>query len=199
MTSPLFVGIAGGSASGKSTFTRLLQQRLSAAAPQLQIASYSTDHYFHRDFTRIPTYTSPAFGAQLPDFNHPDGLDIPQLVADLHARTCGENPPDMILMEGHLLFYFAELRERFDVRIFIDLDGETRALRRMVRNLAHPGDPIPDHSPQSIASYYLESAREGYRTFIEPTKHYADLVINGDGDFQRTAGLVTAMLLNLRK
>ena len=86
------------------------------------------------------------------------------------------------------------MRNQLAVRIFIDLDGETRALRRMVRNLEHPGDPIPDHSAQSIASYYLESARTGYLQFIEPSRQYADLILRGDGDFERSAALVSAMV-----
>jgi uridine kinase len=192
---PLLVGIAGGSASGKSTFVRTLMQHLAAAAPALDIQTISSDRYFHRDRAKIPLYHSPAFQTELPDFNHPDALDIAQMLADLDAILAGETPPDVILLEGHLLFHYEALRERFDLRIFIDLDGETRALRRMVRNLAHPGDPIPEHSAQSIASYYLESAREGYRRFIEPTRQFADLIVNGDSDFQRTAALIAPIIL----
>ena len=192
---PLLVGIAGGSASGKSTFVRTLTQQVVAAAPALVIQTISSDRYFHRDRAKIPLYTSPAFQTELPDFNHPDALDIAQLLADLDGILAGDTPPDVILLEGHLLFHYVALRERLDLRIFIDLDGETRALRRMVRNLAHPGDPIPDHSAQSIANYYLESAREGYRRFIEPTRAFADLIVNGDGDFQRTAALIAPIIL----
>jgi uridine kinase len=192
---PLLVGIAGGSASGKSTFVRMLTQHLTAAAPTLVIQTISSDRYFHRDRSKIPHYASSAFQTDLPDFNHPDALDIAQLLDDLDALLAEETPPHVILLEGHLLFHYEALRERFDLRLFIDLDGETRALRRMVRNLAHPGDPIPDHSAQSIASYYLESARQGYRRFIEPTRQWADLIVNGGGDFQRTAALIAPIIM----
>jgi uridine kinase len=197
---PLLVGIAGGSASGKSTFVRILTEQIAATAPALAIQTISSDRYFHRDRSKIPLYKSQAFLTDLPDFNHPDALDIAQLVADLDVVLEEKSPPDVVLLEGHLLFHYEVLRERMDVRIFVDLDGETRALRRMVRNLAHPGDPIPDHSAQSIASYYLESAREGYRRFIEPTRQFADLIINGDGEFQRTAALVAPIIIaNVKK
>lgn len=190
----LIVGISGGSASGKSTFIHMLSEKIKLSDPAINMRTISTDHYFHRDFSQIPTYFSPAFQTELPDFNHPDALDIPQLIKDLKALLSDENSPDLILLEGHLLFHYPDLRDMLDLRIFIDLDGETRALRRMVRNLEHPGDPIPDHSAQSIANYYLESARSGYQRFIAPTKQYADLILNGDGDFQRTAPMVSVMI-----
>lgn len=196
MSSPFLIGIAGGSASGKSTFVQQLTALLKNSAPELSVHSISTDHYFYRDFADIPTYTSPTFQTELPDFNHPDALNIPQLLADLQEQSQELEPARVILVEGHLLFYYEALRNQFDLRIFIDLDGETRALRRMVRNLERPGDPIPDHSAQSIANYYLESARQGYRKFIEPTRQYADLIINGDGDFQRTAALIAPIIIS---
>lgn len=195
----LLVGIAGGSASGKSTFVRILHEQLHQDAPALQVHSISTDYYFRRDFSQIPSYHSHTFGTDLPDFNHPDALDMHQLVLDLEAMRQGPTPPSVILLEGHLLFYFPYLRELLDVRIFIDLDGETRALRRMVRNLAHPGDPIPDHSAQSIANYYLESAQAGFRQFIEPSRQYADLILRGDGDFQRTAAMMSVMVCSMAR
>ncbi|NSW53829.1 MAG: hypothetical protein HPY85_15115 [Anaerolineae bacterium] len=191
---PILVGIAGGSASGKSTFTNILETDLRENAPGLLLHTIHMDRYFHRDADQIPHYSSAAFQMQIPDFNHPDALDIQQLVHDLDALLEQSPSPDVILLEGHLLFHYLPLRERLDVRIFIDLDGETRALRRMVRNLAHPGDPIPDHSAQSIANYYLESARSGYQKFIEPTRQFADVLLRGDGDFHRTAAMMSAMI-----
>ena len=190
----LLVGIAGGSASGKSTFVHILTKEIEKTSPALNVKTFSSDRYFRRDFSQIPTYSSKSFGQELPDFNHPDALNMAQLAADVQSTLVEENPPDVILVEGHLLFHDAEVRDLFDVRIFIDLDGETRALRRMVRNLEHKGDPIPDHSAQSIANYYLESARTGYQRYIAPTRQYADLILNGDGDFERCAGLVNAII-----
>ncbi len=183
------IGIAGGSASGKSTFVRAFAAAISSTNPNLQVETISTDRYFYRD-GRIPKYDSPAFQQEIPNFNHPEALDIPQLLADLRSLQT----PDVVIVEGHLLFHDPEVRNLFDIRIFIELDGEIRALWRMVRNLEHPGDPIPDHSAQSIASYYLESARQGYLNFIAPTKQYADLILRGDADFSRIANLLTAMV-----
>ncbi|MEE4194436.1 MAG: hypothetical protein V2J07_04485 [Anaerolineae bacterium] len=186
---PLMIGIAGGSASGKSTFLRTVVEAIKNSHPDLNIETISTDRYFYRD-DRIPKYVSPAFQQEIPNFNHPEALYIPQLLEDLESLQT----PDIVLVEGHLLFHYPDVREKFDIRLFIDLNGETRALRRMVRNLEHHGDPIPDHSAQSIASYYLESAHKGYVKFIEPTKQYADLILRGDADFSRVAKMINAMV-----
>lgn len=189
---PLMIGIAGGSASGKSTFVRALEKTIAASKPDLKVKTISTDGYFYRD-NRIPRYESPSFQQEIPNYNHPDALDIPQLLIDLDELKTDQSL-DVGLIEGHLLFHYAAVRELFDVRIFIDLDGETRALRRIVRNIEHKGDPIPDHSPQSIANYYLESAQQGYIQFIEPTKQYADLILRGNANSTRTAELISAMI-----
>ena len=104
---PLLIGIAGGSASGKSTFAHTLVERISNDNPTLNIRTISTDQYFHHDFSQIPTYESPAFHTDLPDFNHPAALDIPQLLSDLENIQQEENSVDVVLLEGHLLFHFA--------------------------------------------------------------------------------------------
>lgn len=189
------VGIGGGTASGKSTFTRALVQTLETATAYLNVTALGCDRFFRFGTPEMPTIDSPTFGVAVPDFNHPDSLDIERILNDLDTLRQAPETPDIIIIEGHLLLHWPEIRDRLDLRLFIELDADTRALRRLVRNIGHAYDPIPDHSPQAIASYYLESAKTGHARYIEPTRVYADLILRGDADFDRTAPMVAALIV----
>lgn len=192
--SSLVVGIAGGSASGKSTFTAALLEALPVLCPGAGVRVMHSDRYFRVGTPEMPMFVSPSSGKTQADMNHPDSIDTQRMLADLDALARAEEAPDILILEGHLLLCWPEVRERLDLSLFVDLDGETRALRRLVRNLEHLGDPIGDHSPRSIAMYYLESAKVGYERYIEPSRVHADLILRGDGDFARTAPMVAAVI-----
>ena len=83
------------------------------------------------------------------------------------------------------------LRERCQLRLFIQLDADARALRRMLRNMKN--GPV-NADPEFIAAYYLESARAGHARYIEPSRVYADLTLRGDADFDRVAPIVAAAI-----
>ncbi|MBN1248521.1 MAG: hypothetical protein JXC32_12745 [Anaerolineae bacterium] len=188
------VGIAGGSASGKSTFTKRLLETLPAICPDARVVDLHTDRYFRVGAPDMPTFVSPSSGKTMPDFNHPDTIDSDRLVADIDALQQGEESPDVIIVEGHFVLCFADLRDRLDLSLFVELDPDARALRRMVRNLARRGDPLDEHTPDAIATYFLESAEVGHERYIEPSRVYADLILRGDGDFSRTAPMIAAMI-----
>lgn len=188
------VGIGGGTASGKSTFTRALVQTLADAAPTLNVVALGCDRYFRFGSPEMPTYHSPTFDVAVPDFNHPDSLDINRILKNLDALLVSRDAPDVVIIEGHLLLHWPEIRERLDLCLFIELDADTRALRRLVRNIGTTNDPIPDHSPASIANYYLESAKVGHARYIEPTRIHADFILRGDADFSRTAPMVAKLI-----
>jgi uridine kinase len=194
-TSKCFViGIAGGSASGKSTFTAVLLETLRAMCPGARIVDLHTDRYFRIGSPDMPTFVSPSSGKTLPDYNHPDTIDSDRLVADVDALLQSEDPPDVIVVEGHFVLAFNDLRSRLDLGVFIELDPDARALRRMVRNLVHHGDPLGEHTPEAIATYFLESAKVGHERYIEPSRVHADLILRGDGDFSRTAPMIAAII-----
>ena len=113
---------------------------------------------------------------------------------DQAKKMVGKLKPDVLLLEGLMVLHIPDIREQLDLRLFVELDADTRALRRLVRNIGHQHDPIPDHSPQSIANYYLESAKVGHMRYIEPSVIYADLIVRGDADFGRVAPMVAAVI-----
>ncbi len=193
----LVVGVAGGSASGKSTFVRALQQALAGGQPPLRVEVISTDHYFRSPAEGGPTFISPSSGEEMVDCNHPDTPDNPRLVADMDQRRAAGDAPDVLVVEGLMVLHVPAIRERLDLRLFVELDADERALRRLLRNLGTANDPINARGPASIAAYYLESARLGHTRYVEPSRVYADLILRGDADFLRTAPLVAAVIRDL--
>jgi uridine kinase len=180
------VGIAGGSASGKSTFAAALADRLTGGAAGQRVEVFGTDRYFRKEGG--PTFVSPSSGESQFNANHPDSLDLPRLLIDLDARTNAADAPDVIVVEGLMVLHHESLRERLDLRLFMELDADERALRRMLRNMAN------GHDPRGIATYYRECARIGHARYVEPSRVHADLILRGDADFARTAPMVAALI-----
>jgi uridine kinase len=187
------VGLAGGSASGKSTLSRALAGALSLP-PALSVAVFSTDAYF-LPHDRIPRFYSPTRQREMVDYNRPDSLDLPRLLADLETRRADPDPPDVLVLEGLMVLHHPEIRQALDLRVFVELDADQRALRRMVRNLEHGGDPLDGiNTPETIAGYFLESAKVGHERWVEPSRAHADLVLRGDGDSARAARFLAAII-----
>ena len=178
-------GIAGGSASGKSTFAKALTGTLAAREPSLRVQVISTDHHW-RERSGPPRFTSPSSGVEQFNNNHPDALNTDSLFAALDAVDA-----DIVLLEGLMVLHLPRVRERLDLRLFIELDADERALRRMLRDL-QGGRGLPD--PERIATYYRESARVGHAAYVEPSRVYADIIIRGDSNFARTAAMVAAII-----
>jgi len=185
------VGIAGGSAAGKSTFARALVQALAEGEPALRAEIVGMDRYLYRGAEGGPTFVSPSTGETRPDNNHPDSADNTRLVADLEVRRADKDAPDVLIVEGLMALAVPEIRQRLDLRLFIELDADERALRRLLRDLAG-GRGTGD--PEFIVRYYRECARVGHARYVEPSRVHADLILRGDADFARTAPLIAALV-----
>jgi uridine kinase len=189
----LIVGIAGGSASGKSALTSALCQALTDLHPAMTLRVVHTDSYFKPGSPEMPTLVLSS-GERSPDYNRPDSIDLHQVAEDLDAISQAEDAPDVLIVEGLMVLHSEEIRERLDLRLFVELDADTRALRRLIRNLERPGDPISDQGARSIATYYLESAKVGHERYVEPSCVHADLILRGDADFARIARMLAAVI-----
>lgn len=189
--SPLVVGIAGGSASGKSTLTRALADMLQQK--QHQVSIMNADRYMRKniDDPQTPTFYSPSTASTLFDANHPNSINWTALLEDLHTGLSAVDRPDIVLLEGHLLFYEERVRQQLNLRIFIELDADERALRRMLRDM-QGGRTSRD--PVFIANYYLECARVGHARYIEPSRVYADLIVRGDANWDRLGPMLCAVI-----
>lgn len=185
---PIVVGIAGGSASGKSTLTAVLRPKLEESG--LVVRSFGLDAYFWKDMTQSPTVTLPS-GSVFFNRNHPDSADLERLLKDVEQAR-GE--ADILLLEGHFLLVYERARALMDLKVYVDLEPDVRALRRLVRDMKGGRG---DTDPAWIAEYFLECAKKGHDQYIEPSKAYADFVVRGDADPERTADLLRATILGI--
>ena len=183
------VGIAGGSASGKTTFTAALHAALTERG--LAVEKIGMDRYFYREKPGGPRFVSPTTGEEMPDNNHPNSADNARLIADLQSQRSAENAPDVMLIEGLMTLHLPELRDILDLRLFLELDADVRALRRLLRDM-NGGRGSTD--PHIISAYYRECARIGHAAYVEPSRSHADLILRGDADFARTAPMVADVI-----
>lgn len=196
---PYVVGIAGGTGSGKST----LSERLSQALPG-EVVLIRHDNYYH-DQTHLPfaeriktNYDHPlAFETELL-IQHLDELRtgcriyMPEYDFTQHTRRPHEvlvEPKRIILVEGILVLENAALRERLDLRIFVDTDSDTRILRRLVRDVNERQRTV-----ESVIEQYLRTVKPMHEQFVEPNKRYADIIVPEGGQNQVAIDMIVARL-----
>ncbi len=167
MNKPYIVGIAGGTASGKSTFTQWLEQTLS----DLDLKVFHMDSYFKPADVR-PTAKAPISGKEYLDDNCPDTIFYEQLREDL-AQAVAQGH-ELILVEGLLALWYDWLYEQLDLKLFIDCQADERIVRRLKRNMAQRGLSFDE-----IAGVYLDMVRYRHQQYVEPTKWRADFILNG--------------------
>jgi uridine kinase len=188
MSLPLVVGIAGGTASGKTTVARKVREALA----DCRVAFIDQDSYY-RDLSDISLDERREI-----NFDHPDAFDLELLVAHLgelkagrsidkpvydfvtstrQPRTVRVDPGDMILIEGILVLHMKPVREEMDVRIYVDTDDDLRILRRLERDIHERGRDF-DH----VVNQYLRHVRPMHMGFVEPSKHHADIIIPHGGN-----------------
>ena len=183
MTTPLVIGVAGGSGSGKTTVVRRI------------VESIGTDHVtvvehdrYYRDRNDLRLEERAAL-----NYDHPDSLETDLLVRHVlelragravevpsydfarHARqpvTQAALPRKAIIVEGILIYADADLRKLMDVKVFVDADDDTRFIRRLQRDIAERGRTV-----SSVIEQYLGTVKPMHLEFVEPSKRYADIII----------------------
>lgn len=189
---PLVIGIAGGSGSGKTTVAQNILQRV---GPD-QISFIQHDAYY-KDLSGLP----PIQRAEV-NFDHPNSLENELLIKHIqdlkrglsvevpiydfstHRRTKSTftvEARSVILVEGILIFAESTLRDFFDVKIFVDTDSDIRFIRRLQRDIAERG-----RTTESVIKQYLATVRPMHLEFVEPSKRYADVIIP-EGGFNAAA------------
>jgi uridine kinase len=184
---PLIVGIAGGSGSGKSTVAGRVTDALRGAS----VAFIDMDAYY-RDFSSLPMEER-----RRVNWDHPAAFDWDLLCAQLarlaagqpiekpvydfvtHTRAARTEPvpaADVIVIDGILLLADARVRERCDVKVFVDADADVRLIRRIRRDLTVRGRSLED-----ILEQYLTFVQPMHLEFVEPSKRYADVIIPRGG------------------
>ncbi len=184
---PFLIGVAGGSSSGKTT----VAERLAELAGERHLALIKLDSYYV-DLGGLSLEERTAF-----DFDHPDAFDWPLLNDHLAALAAGASvpvpvydyvefnrsaevrvvrPARIVVVEGILVLWEPSLRERFDLKVFLDTDADLRLIRRLRRDVAERGRTV-----ESVIEQYLRTVRPAHEQFIEPSKRYADVIIPEGG------------------
>lgn len=195
---PFLIGIAGGTGSGKTTVARKIYESL-----QLDSAVFLDHDSYYRDLGHLPREERVRV-----NFDHPDSLDNELLVEHLdrlirrepiqkpiydfaaHTRTAESvllHPRDVVLVEGILLFAEAALRDRFDLKIFVDTEPDVRFIRRLRRDLEMRGRTL-----ETVVEQYLTTVRPMHWEFVEPSKRYADIILPRGGENEAGIGTIAA-------
>lgn len=179
----IIIGIAGGTGSGKSTFTNRLRDRFGD-----NITVIYHDNYYKRH-DDIPFEERKKL-----NYDHPDALETDLLIEHIKRLRNGESiecpvydytvhnrsdktvridPRKIILIEGILLLADPRLRSLLDIKIYVEADADQRILRRILRDVKERGRDI-----DNIVEQYLTTVKPMHYLYVEPTRATADIVIN---------------------
>ena len=179
----IVIGIAGGTGSGKSTFTNRLKEEF-----QDQVAVLYHDNYYQAQDNL------PFEERKKVNYDHPDAFETELLLKQLKELKEGKaiqcpvydysqhnrskevtvvEPRPVILLEGILVLADSRLRELLDIKIYVEADADERILRRVIRDVKERGRDI-----EGVAKQYLTTVKPMHYLYVEPTRAMADIVIN---------------------
>ncbi|HJO95364.1 MAG TPA: uridine kinase [Victivallales bacterium] len=182
----MIIGICGGTASGKTTFTQKVLERVDSDYIQ---------HMEHDVYYKSKADLPPKI-KKTRNFDHPASLDNKMFIKHLkmlmdnkpieqpiYDFTCDNRkadtitiyPKPIILVEGVLIFSVKKLRQMFDIKVFIDTANDLRLSRRIIRDLHERG-----RSSDSVINQYLSTVRPMHNKFVETSRQYSDLIISGN-------------------
>lgn len=195
----LIVGIAGGSASGKTTVVSKIKDFFGDGITVIGHDNYykAHDEMTYEERTHL-------------NYDHPNAFDTKRMIEDVKKLKAGQSvdipvydygahnrskltqtvvPQRVVVLEGILLLYDAELRDLMDVKVFVDAAADERLVRRIKRDMAER-----ERSLQSVLSQYQDTVRPMHEQFVEPTKAYADIIIPRGGENHVGIGILRSFL-----
>lgn len=186
------IGVAGGTASGKSTLVKKLQDAFEGES----VITVCHDYYYK-------AHDELAFEERTQlNYDHPDAFDTDMMIGDILKLKNGEaidrpvysfvnhnrtdktvrvEPAQVIIIDGILILENKELRDLMDVKVYVDTDADVRLGRRLLRDVQERGRSI-----ESVLTQYFCTVKPMHDEFVEPSKRYADLIIP-EGGFNSVA------------
>ncbi len=182
----LVIGIAGGTGSGKTTVVHQIMNEL----PSTEVGVISQDSYYKE--TNNLTYEE----RTKINFDHPRAIDFDLLILHLNDLKAGKvidqpiysfvthnrtddtistHPRKVMIVEGILIFTNPEIRDLFDIKVFVHADSDERLIRRLKRDIAERGRDM-----EEVLTRYQTTLKPMHEQFIEPTKAFADIIIPND-------------------
>jgi uridine kinase len=201
----LVIGVCGGTSSGKTTLAKKIWQNVVEWGHNAMILSQDS---FYRNLTQAQLEQA---SKNEYNFDQPTAIDFESMrdvvkrlidkqeevkvpIYDFltHQRSKEHKcvrPTDILIIEGIFIFSDAELRKFFDIMLFVDVDADTRLLRRIRRDLKDRGRDI-----SQVLESYEKFVKPGFMTFIEPYKRYAHLIIPGGGENEIAYNVISQYL-----
>ncbi len=183
----IIVGIAGGTGSGKTTLARRIRDGVGERSCLLQhdwyyrdLASYTDEERARVNFDHPDSLDNELLSEHLRALKRGEGVEAPQYDFTTHSRTAKTLPilpRPVIVVEGILLFALPDLRDCFDIKIYVDTDADIRVFRRIRRDIRERGRDF-----ESIRAQYYATVRPMHLEFVEPSKRWADLIVPEGGD-----------------
>lgn len=181
------VGIAGGTASGKTTIVRRIKEKFGDDIVVINHDSYykAHDDLSYEDRSRL-NYDHPAsfdtdlMIADVKKLKNNEEIDMPVYDYTVHNRsdaTVHVVPKKVIIVEGILILENKELRDLMDIKVFVETDADERLMRRIRRDMVERARSI-----ESILAQYSETVKPMHEQFVEPSKKYADIIIPRGGE-----------------
>lgn len=200
---PVIIGVAGGTGSGKTTVSRTIGDRVGFH----RIAYVQHDNYY-KDASHLPLEERARI-----NYDHPDLLETELFITHLRALQAGQavavptydfstycrrtetvlvEPRPVILVEGILIFAEPALRALFDVKIFVDTEGDIRFIRRLRRDVAERNRTV-----ESVIEQWLTTVKPMHEEFVEPSKRWADVIIPRGGKNRVALDMVVTRIESL--
>jgi uridine kinase len=192
------IGICGGSGSGKTTIVRKISELIS------DFVFIPQDNYY-KSATYMSNSNITAF-----NFDHPEAFDNELLIEHLDALKSGKaidmptydfvrhrrteervrvEPRKLVIFEGIMIFCDKAVRDRIDLKLFVDTPDDIRFIRRLTRDIKERGRTL-----DSVIEQYLTVVRPGHFEFIEPTKRFADMIIPEGGANDRALDVLVRFI-----
>jgi uridine kinase len=196
----LIIGIAGGSGSGKSTVVKKIISRL----PKNSVGVISQDSYYKDN-----GHKSPEERAKI-NFDHPSAIEFNLLVKHLDMLregqsipmpvysylTCGRaaetitvTPKEVVIIEGILIMSNPRMRDRMDIKIFVDADSDDRLMRIIQRDIKERGRTFLE-----VLEHYEKYVKPMHLQFIEPSKRYAEIIVPQGGENHVAIDMITSRI-----
>ncbi|HEY4160292.1 MAG TPA: uridine kinase [Polyangiaceae bacterium] len=198
-SAPLLIGIAGGTGSGKTTLADKISEELGDAAVlishdwyYLDRSGLSADERENVNYDEPSALDNALLAAHLDELRAGRSVECPQYDFATHTRrrqTTARASRRVVVVEGILLFAVPALRDRFDLRLYVDTDDDIRLMRRIRRDLVDR-----DRDIQSVEHQYYESVRPMHLLHVAPSKRFAHLIVPEGGQNAQALDVIVGRL-----
>jgi uridine kinase len=172
------IGIAGGTCSGKSTLAGKLKEHYGDSC----ICIHMDNYYIHPS----PLTVAPITRREYVEHNHPDAMRLEALYADFETAL-SDKTAKICVIEGLFALHLDAIREKLDLKIFVDLASDERLVRRIKRFMSF------GQTMDEVTDRYIDTVRFRHDELVEPTRWHADMVVNGNAG-QTSADILTAYI-----